>query len=144
MNHCARPTSMHVVEDVLHLALRSGDHDIAVRAPLGPAGTQALRHAHAAQRLRVDATGTGGLLGILRQVADAAGGAVTAVVVDLTGDVPAFRLRVGALDRWRELPVSTCDVALLLASNELPVEVVTPAPPKDWDAALAELVADDA
>ncbi len=144
MNHCARPTSMRVQDGVFHLGLRSGDHDIAVRAPMGPSDVHALRHAHAAQRMRVDTTGTGSLLEMLRGVADAAGGAVTAVVVDLTGDTPAFRLRVGSLARCHELPLATCDVVLLLASDELPVEVVVPAPPQDWDAALAHLVAEDA
>lgn len=144
MNHCARPTSMRVQDGVLHLGLRSGDHDIAVRAPLGPSDVHALRHAHAAQRLRLDTAGTGSLLEMLRRVAEAAGGAVTAVVVDLRGDRPAFRLRAGSLDHCRELPIATCDLVLLLATNDLPVEVVTPAPPRDWDSALARLVAGDA
>ena len=143
MNHCVRPTSMRVQGGVLHLGLRGGDLDIVVRAPLGPSDVHALRHAHAAQRLHARTGGTGSLLETLRRVADAAGGAVTAVVVDLTGDAPTFRLRVGSLERCRELTIATCDLVLLLASDGLPVEVVTPAPPHDWDDALARLVAGD-
>lgn len=144
MNHCAHVTSMRVRDDVLQLMLRSGTHDIAVRAPLSHAEAHALRHAHAAERLRDAATRGAPLLDLVTAVADAAGGAVTAVVVDLSGPAPCFRLRVGSPDRWREVAMSANDAVLVLTANRLPVEVVTPAVPEDWDAALARLVAEEA
>lgn len=144
MNHCAHLTSMRVRDNVLQLTLRSGSHDIAVRAPLSHVQAHALRHAHAAERLRDDATCGAPLLGLLTAVADAAGGALTAVVIDLRGPTPSFRLRVGSPDRWREMPMSANDTVLLLAANRLPVEIVTPPVPDDWDDALARLVAEEA
>lgn len=144
VNHCAHLMSIRVRDGALQLTLRSGDHDIAVHAPLSHAQAHALRHAHAAERLRDGATGNAALLDLLTAVADAAGGAVTAVVIDLRGATPSFRLRVGSPDRCSEVPVSANDMVLVLARNRLPVEVATPPVPEDWDDALARLVAEEA
>lgn len=142
MAHCARLQRMHVIDGTLHLTLRSGDRDITVRTPLPPEQAHALRHLHAGQRLRIDATGHDPQVDLLRTVATAAGGALTHLVVDLRGDTPSFRLRVGSAWGHDEVDVRPVDVVLLLAGGGLPLEVATPAPPADWDAALAELVAD--
>lgn len=142
MAHCARLRRMHVTDGTLHLGLRSGDRDVAVQTPLPPGQAHALRHLHAGQRIRIDATGRDPQVDLLRSVATAAGGAVTALVVDLTGETPTFRLRVGSAWGHDEVEVRPVDVVLLLAGGGLPLEVVTPTPPADWDAALAELVAE--
>ena len=143
MAHCARLGRMHVTDGTLHLTLRSGGRDITVRTPLPPPQSHALRHLHAGQRLRIDATGRDPQADLLHTVATAAGGAVTALVVDLTGDTPTFRLRVGSGWGHDEVEVRPVDVVLLLVGRDLPLEVAIPAPPADWDAALADLVADE-
>lgn len=143
MRHCARLQRLQVIDGALRMDLRSGDRDIAVRVPLPGGQAHALRHLHAGQRMRIDATGRDPQSTLLRTVATAAGGAVTGLVVDLTTDEPSFRLCVGSAWGHEAVEVEPVDVVLLLAAGDLPLEVATPALPDDWDAALAELVADE-
>ena len=144
MTHCARLTSMRVVDDTLHLGLSSGDREIAVRADMAGPQAHALRHLHAAQRIRTAATGRDPMWDLLLDVADAAGGAITAIVVDLRGPEPAFELRVGSPFSVRGVHLDPADVVVLLSGGRVGVQVALPETPHDWDAALAELVTDEA
>lgn|GEM_PF-3713962 len=134
MSQRASVASVRVAAATLHLSLHTRDRDIAVQFALSPRQVDTLRQWQGEGRSGEVGTGQ-----LWRDLVAATGTAVDAVVVDVSGVEPIVRLRL------HEVPSSTptvspCELVMLLSVAQTPVEVVTPSPPGDWDAALAEFL----
>lgn len=137
----ALAASMQVTGRTLHLSLKTLDRNIAVQAHLTESEAQALGWWHAYQSGHHESGADDGSRSSRSDIVQAAGEALEAVVVDVSGDEPVFRLRAGGTLCGQEIVVTPVDAVTLLSVSQPPVEVVTPCPSQDWDAALARLLA---
>lgn len=135
---------MRVVGGTLHLSLRTSDRDIAVHADLTESQVETLGWWHACQNDHHERSGNAVSRDLWRELVGAAGEAVEAMVVDISGAEPVFRVRTDDAVSGHGVVVTPVDAVMLLSVAHPPVEVVTPCPPEDWDAALAKLLAGNA